>query len=160
MGKLKLRNELQKLALSASLSGLAVILSPFFIPIGPTKVYPFQHMINALAGVYVGPLYAALAATITGIIRNTLGLGTIFAFPGGIPGGLVVGIVYLLVHRDEAALSEPIGTFTGALLSAFIVGPLTGKNMAVEAFIIAFLMSSIPGSILGYIILKVLRRSL
>ncbi|MCS7374254.1 MAG: energy coupling factor transporter S component ThiW [archaeon GB-1867-097] len=153
------RGSLQKLALTATLAGLSVILSPFYFPVGPTKCYPFQHMINALTGVLVGPLYAILGATITGIIRNSLGVGTIFAFPGGIPGGFIVGLIYWITRRDEAALSEPMGTFIGALLSAYIVGPAVGKNMAVEAFIIAFLASSIPGSILGYIILKIIRKA-
>jgi len=35
----------------------------------------------------VGPLWAAIAAIIIGIIRNALGVGTIYAFPSGIPGG-------------------------------------------------------------------------
>ncbi len=153
-------DSLKMLALTAIFSALGVVLSPVFFPVGPTKCYPFQHMINGIAGVLVGPIYAAIAATITGIIRNMLGTGTIFAFPGGIPGALVVGIMHKFLRRDEAALTEPIGTFIGALLSAYIVGPAAGKTMAPEIFVIAFLMSSIPGSILGYIILKIIRRAL
>ncbi len=155
----KIRSEQEKLVLTAIFSALGVVLSPVFFPVGPTKCYPFQHALNGLAGVLIGPIYAGLAALITGIIRNMLGTGTIFAFPGGIPGALVVGLIYIITRRDEAALCEPIGTFIGALLSAFIVGPITGKTMAPELFIIAFLMSSIPGSILGYIVLKIVRRA-
>ncbi|RLE53842.1 MAG: energy coupling factor transporter S component ThiW [Candidatus Methanomethylicota archaeon] len=154
-----LKKQLRKLALTAVFSALGVILSPAFFVVGPTKCYPFQHMINGLAGVLLGPWYAGLSALITGIIRNMLGTGTIFAFPGGIPGGVVVGLVYKLIRRDEAALSEPIGTFIGALISAFIVGPAAGKTMAPEAFIVAFLASSIPGSILGYLALKVVKKA-
>ena len=40
-------------------------------------------MVNALAGVLIGPWYGALAALIAGIIRNAIGTGTIFAFPAG-----------------------------------------------------------------------------
>ncbi len=155
-----MKKQLGKLALTAIFSALGVILSPAIIVIGPTKCYPFQHMINGLAGVLIGPWYAGLSALITGIVRNMLGTGTIFAFPGGIPGAIAVGLTYKITRRDEAALAEPIGTFIGAILSAYIVGPAVGRTMAPQAFILAFLMSSIPGSILGYLALKVVRKAL
>lgn len=150
---------LKKLALTAIFAALGVVLSPLFFVVGPTKCYPFQHMINGLAGVLIGPWYAGLAALITGIIRNMLGTGTIFAFPGGIPGAITVGLIYKITKRDESAICEPIGTFIGALLSAYIVGPMAGKTMAPEIFIIAFLTSSIPGSLIGYIALKIIRKT-
>lgn len=152
--------DLRKMALTAIFSALGVVLSPLFFVVGPTKCYPFQHMINGIAGVLIGPWYACLAALITGIIRNMLGTGTIFAFPGGIPGALMVGFIHKLIKREEAALFESTGTFIGALLSAYIVGPMADKTMAPEIFIIAFLSSSIPGSLIGYLTLKILRKIL
>lgn len=148
----------KKIILTALFSGLAVVLSIFHIPIGVMKVYPFQHMINAIAGVIIGPIYAAIAAMITGVIRNMLGTGTIFAFPGGIPGAAIVGLSYKLTKRVESALLEPIGTFIGALISPLIAGVALGRQMDATAFIIPFLSSSIPGTILGYVIIKVLIR--
>jgi energy coupling factor transporter S component ThiW len=149
----------RKLSLAIVLTALAIALSPIFFPVGPTKTFPWQHMVNAIAGVLLGPWYAALMATAAGVIRNMLGVGTVFAFPGGIPGALVVGIAYHYLKKDYAALSEVIGTgVIGALLSALIIGPALGMTMTVEAFIIAFSASSIPGSILGYVVLLVIRR--
>ncbi|MEM2137321.1 MAG: energy coupling factor transporter S component ThiW [Candidatus Methanomethylicia archaeon] len=148
----------RRIIFTALLSGLAIILSYFNIPIGVMKVYPFQHMINAIAGIILGPIYAAIAATITGIVRNMLGTGTIFAFPGGIPGAIIVGVSYRLTKRYETALIEPLGTFIGALMSPWIAGIALGKQMDATAFIIPFLASSIPGAILGYIIVKALSR--
>ena len=88
-----------------------------------------------------------------------LGLGTLHAFPGGVPGGLVVGLVYRYVKRsDLAAFTEPLGTVViGATISALVVAPYLGKAFTVAFWWIAFAASSIPGSIIGFVILKSLR---
>ena len=154
----------RKIAATTVLAAAAIVLSPFSFPIGPTKIYPAQHMINSISGVLLGPWYAICVAVIAGIVRNALGTGTIFAFPGGIPGALVVGIVHRYIwKKNYAALTEPIGTTFGAVISALLVSPmifnlnLSTVTLSMEAFIIAFLISSIPGSILGFIILMVLK---
>jgi len=109
----------------------------------------------------LGPWYAALMALFTGIIRNMLNLGTLHAFPGGIPGAIVVGIVYrYILKKDYAALTEPLGTVViGATISALVVAPYLGKAFTVAFWWTAFAASSIPGSILGFIVLKSLRLS-
>jgi len=149
----------KKIALAAVLVAVTVVLSPIHFPVGTTKCYPAQHMINGIAGVVLGPWYAALMALAVGIIRNVLNMGTIYAFPGGIPGALVVGLFYRYVSdNDYAALSEPLGTVgVGATLSALLFAPLQGQQLTMSFFWIAFAASSIPGSILGFIILKSLR---
>lgn len=150
----------KKVAGAVVMTAIAVVLSPFFVPAGVAKVYPFQHMVNAISGIFLGPLYAMAVAIAAGILRNMLGTGTIFAFPGGIPGALVVGLVYhYLWKKDYAALTEPIGTAMGAIISGLIVAPMIGREMSITAFLIPFLASSIPGAILGYIIIKGLRKS-
>lgn len=156
----------RKIAQAAVLAATAVALSPLSFPIGPTRVYPAQHMINGVGGVLLGPWYATLVAVIAAVVRNGLSTGTIFAFPGGIPGALVVGLVHrYLWRRDYAALTEPVGTACGAVISALLVAPLASQLglitsvLTLEAFVAAFLISSIPGSILGLIVLLVIRRS-
>lgn len=153
------QSHIKKIILTSVFSGISIMLGYFNIPIGVMKILPFQHMMNAIAGVIIGPFYAAIAATITGIARNMLGTGTIFAFPGGIPGAIIVGLTYKIIKREEAALLEPIGTFIGALISPMVAGIALGKTIDAMTFIIPFLASSIPGSILGYIILKTLKKS-
>lgn len=150
----------KKISLASVLIALTVALSGFYVPIGTTKVFPAQHMINGVAGVLLGPWWAALMATGTGTIRNILGLGTLYAYPGGIPGALVVGILHrYFKETDLAALSEPIGTvIIGATLSALILAPVQGHNLTIWFFWTAFAASSIPGSVLGYIVLKAMRR--
>ena len=158
----------RKIALVGILAAIAVALSPLVsFPLPFATPYPIQHMVNAIAGVLLGPWYAVFIAVIAGLVRNLLRTGTIFAFPGGIFGGLVVGLVYKYVLRkDYAALFEPIGTgLIGATVSAYLVGPwafqagLIGKLGTFDVFVVSFLASSIPGSILGFIVLKLVRRT-
>jgi len=73
---------LKNLILAALFAAMAVLLSGFSIPVGPTRCFPFQHAINAISGVLLGPWWAAGAALTASIIRNALGTGTLFAFPG------------------------------------------------------------------------------
>ncbi|MBS7625928.1 energy coupling factor transporter S component ThiW [Candidatus Bathyarchaeota archaeon] len=155
----------QKVAATAVLAATAIILSPISFPIGPTKVYPAQHMINGIGGVLLGPWYAMFIAFTAAIARNALGTGTVFAFPGGIPGAFLVGFIHRYIwRRDYAALTEPLGTAFGAIMSATLVGPLALQSgwirtmLTPEAFLIAFLISSVPGSIIGFAILVMLRK--
>jgi len=154
------------ISMSIVLTAVAIVLSPFYIPVGPTKCYPAQHMINAISGVLLGPWYAITIATIAGIIRNLLGTGTIFAFPGGIPGAFIVGVFHkYILKKDYAALIEPLGTAIGAFLSALLVAPIAFQFgiiksiMPLQVFLIAFLLSSIPGTLIGFTIILFLRKT-
>lgn len=150
---------LRRLVLAAMFAALATLLGSLSIPVGPTKVAPFQHTINAIAGILLGPWYAAGAALVTAFLRNMLHWGTLFAFPGSPFGALVVGYAYRLLRTDAAALFEPLGTGPiGATLAALIVAPHVGSHATFWFFQQAFLASSIPGAILGYIVIRILRR--
>ena len=141
---------------------IAVALSPFFIPVGISKCFPAQHMVNVMSAVMLGPAYAVGIAFIAAIIRNILGLGTLLAFPGGMIGAFLAGLAYLqLKNIYLAGLGEIIGTgLLGALVSVWIVGPLLmGKSMAVVTLIIAFSVSTLGGTIIGIIALKLLQKA-
>lgn len=160
----------RRIAISSFLIALGVVLSifPGPIPIGPTKVFPFQHMINVISGILLGPINAGVVAFATGILRISIGTGTIFAIPGGVPGALIVGFVYHYIRKSSAvSFTEPIGTAIGALISALLVAPVMGGptmpsflgiTTQWQLFLIYFSMSSIPGSIIGFFIMAVLRR--
>lgn len=175
---------IKKLVLVIIFSALGVALSPFSVfPVLGTMANPTQHMINAILGVLVGPFWSAIAAIFIGIMRNMLGTGTVYAFPGGIPGGIVVGAAYWLLKRLKrnektrliSALTEPIGTLLiGVPLALFLVAPLTStQNYSIklldltanEGSMLSFLilgfwwaLSCVPGSIIGFIILMILKR--
>lgn len=171
----------QRLALTATLVALGVVLGTLAVPVGPARVAPFQHFINVLAGVLVGPWYALLAAFAISVLRNALGTGTFLAFPGSMFGALLVGLAYHRIRRtDLAAFLEPLGTAViGALVGYALIAPLQAKTLFLgfisasppsaqpylgffggPLFLVAaFAVSSIPGCILGYVALRALRRA-
>jgi len=143
------------------LVAIAVALSPFFIPVGISKCFPAQHMINVIAAVMLGPVYAVAIAMTAAIIRNILGLGTLLAFPGGMIGALLAGLFYKYTRNTYlAGFGEIFGTgVLGSLASVYIVGPvLLGKTMAVGALMIAFSVSTIGGTIIGILALRLLQK--
>ena len=151
----------REVARAAILVAMAVALSPFFIPVGISKCYPAQHMINVVAAVVLGPVYAVMIAFLAALIRNMLGLGTLLAFPGGMIGALLAGLAYRVFKNTWAAgLGEVLGTgVIGALVGAWLVGPaLLGKPMAAGTLIAAFSLSSAGGAIVGLLALKFLRK--
>jgi energy coupling factor transporter S component ThiW len=154
--------ETRRLVLAALFAALPVVLSyvPGAIPVAGAKPLPWQHMVNVVAGITLGPWYAALAATVAAILRNLLGVGTPLAFPGGIPGALVVGFAYRWWRREWVGLLEPVGTGpVGATLGALIVAPaVMGKAIPWATLQAVFLTSSIPGAILGVVVVKSLQR--
>jgi energy coupling factor transporter S component ThiW len=107
-----------------------------------------------------------------------LGIGTLYAFPGGIPGAILVGLGYKLTRRAKnrfikysAAFLEPIGTvLIGGTFSLLIFAPLIGDvrltGMIREQGVLSLLpifwagwaASSIPGSIIGYVVILTLDR--
>ena len=151
---------LRRLVLAAMFAAIATVLGSFSIPVGYTKVAPLQHTVNAIAGVLLGPWYAAAAALVTATLRYNLHVGTIFAFPGSPFGALVVGYAYRVLRKDYAAVLEPIGTgVVGAAVAWWLFQPLVPASQHTLAwFMVAFLSSSIPGAIVGYIVLLMLRR--
>jgi energy coupling factor transporter S component ThiW len=144
------------------LVAIAVALSPVFIPVGISKCFPAQHMVNVLSAVMLGPLYAAAIAGVSGVIRNILGLGTLLAFPGGMIGAFLAGLAYRAFKNIYiAGLGEVIGTgLLGALASAWIVAPLLmGKTMALATLIIAFSVSTVGGTVIAILALHLLRKA-
>jgi energy coupling factor transporter S component ThiW len=149
----------RRLVLAAMFAGAATVLGVISFPVGPTKVFPFQHTINAIAGIWLGPWYSAGAALVTATLRYLMHTGSIFAFPGSPFGALAVGLAYRIFRNDAAALCEPIGTgLLGATLAALFFQTGRGPHHTVWWFEIAFLASSIPGAVLGYAVVRMLRR--
>ena len=114
-----------------------------------------------MAGVLLGPWWAAGSALVMETLRVSIGTGSLFAFPGSPFGAIAVGLAYGLLRRDEAAHFEPLGTvFVGATLGALLISPVLGEAAGgLLALMVAFALSSIPGAIIGYLVLKALRRT-
>lgn len=138
------------------LVALGVIAAPFSIPVGVARVYPVQHAINVLAGAMLGPGPAVIAAALTSTLRNLMGTGTPLAFPGSIFGALLAGLAFRYLKKDYfAAAGEIVGTgLIGALVAFPLAKWILGFAGLAYAFIIPFALSSLAGSIIGVLILR------
>ncbi|GAB1487534.1 energy coupling factor transporter S component ThiW [Aminivibrio sp.] len=150
----------EKICIAGMLGASAVLLSGFSFPVGLTRCFPFQHTVNALAGALLGPWWAAGIAFIAASLRNLLGTGTLFAFPGSIPGALIAGFAFRLFKSPAAALGEPLGTtLVGAPLAALVLGPAMERSAGLLSLSGAFLLSSLPGSLIATALLAGLEKT-
>ncbi|QUI23286.1 energy coupling factor transporter S component ThiW [Vallitalea pronyensis] len=145
-----------KLALTGILVALGVILSPYHVPIGLTKCYPWQHLINVISAILLGPVYAVGQAFTVSLLRNLLGMGTLFAFPGSLFGALLASLLYMRYGKTYlAALGECIGTgVIGAMVATPVANLFMGKEATLFAFIIPFMISSFVGAVLAVCIFQ------
>ncbi len=158
-----MRSNTRLVAQAVVLVAIGVALAPFTsFPVGIAKVNPTQHFVNVLGAVLLGPWWAVAIAAIIGILRNAMGVGTLLAFPGGMIGAFLAGYVYRFTRNVYlGALGEIIGTgIIGAVVSALLVAPVfMGETMAMGALIASFLASTVVGSVIGVLALKLLERA-
>lgn len=156
-----MRMNVKKLAVSAMLVAVAVSLSGFSIPIGASKCFPVQHLSNVLAGVFLGPWYGVAMAFCTSLIRNLMGTGSLLAFPGSMVGAWLGGMLYR--HSGKLALAyigEVLGTgILGGVLCYPVATLVMGKEAAVFAYVMPFLMSTLSGTVIAAFLIGVLCRS-
>jgi len=147
-----------KLTLTAMMIAIGTLTSNlFYIPIGFTKVFPIQHFINVLSAVLLGPYYAVAQALCVSILRNIMGTGSVFAFPGSIIGAFFASLLFLKTRKIYMAfLGEVIGTgIIGAILAYPIATLLMGQKATLFGFIPLFIFSSIVGAFFAAVILSI-----
>ena len=86
----------RKLVLTAVLACLAFVLNTFvWFP----AMAPFQHFVNALSAVFVGPWYGAAAGFLTGVMRMLCGrdIGSVVGAVFGPILGVVWGLAALAI---------------------------------------------------------------
>ena len=147
----------QKIVLGGILIAIATVLGTFSIPILGAKASPVQLFVNVIAGITLGPVYGVSCAFIASLLRNILGTGSLLAFPGSMVGVFLAALLYKKFKKIEVAVvGEVIGTgIIGALLAYPVAAILLGKEVALFVYIAPFSLSSIVGSIIAYIVLKV-----
>lgn len=152
---------IKKLAFAALLIAVGVVCSSFSIPIGASKCLPTQHAINVIAGVFLGPVYGCGMAFVTSLIRLLTGTGSALAFPGSMIGALLCGLAFKYGKRLWFAfLGEVIGTgILGALAAYPVAAFLLGQEAAVFAYVVPFLISTVGGSILSVVFIKILDKT-
>ena len=152
----------RKLAAAGLMAAVAVACSPFSIPVGASRCFPVQHMVNVLAAVFLGPWYGVGMAFVTSLIRNMLGTGSLLAFPGSMCGALLCGLVYWKMKNLPATLvAEVFGTgVIGGLAAYPVAKELMGLTPETyTAFVVPFLISTAAGSILAGALLTALKKS-
>ncbi|MFX0077332.1 MAG: energy coupling factor transporter S component ThiW [Candidatus Hermodarchaeota archaeon] len=155
----------RRVAVSAIFIAVGIVLAlynPFaFVELlGGPKIFPMAHFINGITGVLIGVSFGCLTSLGIAIFRYPVGVGSIHAFHGGISGAFVVGITSYILRKKKskyveyAALTEPIGT-------VFIAATIANFISPVHLFYWwgLFAAASIPGSILGFLMLKLLKRT-
>ena len=75
-----MNNKTKKLCIASILCTVAIIGSMFSIPVFGSKCSPIQHMVNILCAVALGPWYGIGVAFTASLIRNILGIGSIWLF--------------------------------------------------------------------------------
>ncbi len=164
-GKSLIQTNLTKRVATAAIFIAVGIVLAFFNPfafveiLGGPKIFPMAHFINAITGVLIGLTFACTTSLGIAIFRYPLGIGSIHAFHGGISGALIVGIMAYILRKKKpdyveyAALTDPIGTVFIAATIANLISPV---NLFYWWGL--FAASSIPGCILGFLMLKFLKR--
>jgi len=150
----------KKLVLSGMFVALAVVLSTFSIPVGGSKCFPVQHMVNVLSAVFLGPWYGVGIAFCTSLIRNILGTGTLLAFPGSMIGALLCGITYHVTKKFTLTyIAEIIGTgIIGGILAFPVAAFVMGKEVALFVYVVPFLVSTIGGTVIAALFITVLHQ--
>ncbi|WP_461204936.1 energy coupling factor transporter S component ThiW [Clostridium sp. DL1XJH146] len=152
----------KKLTLTALLIAIGVYTgSLIWIPIGVSKCFPVQHLINVIAAVTLGPGYAVAAAFSISFLRNILGVGSLLAFPGSMIGAFLGAMLYRKFKTNiSAVIGEIIGTgIIGGIVAYPVAKLLMGKDVAALFFVVPFLISTVGGSIIAYVLLKILERT-
>lgn len=150
--------KIRKMVLTAMFACLSFVLCTFvYFP----SMAPFQHFVNVLAAVFLGPWYGFAAAFLTGVMRMMSGR-TIQALVGAIFGAFLSGLLYQKTKRLWAAVvGEVIGT---GIISAMVAYPLMKMWYGLDAqspfyYIPFYTPSSMMGAFLAVLVLGVLKRS-
>lgn len=154
--------KLNKMTLTALIAAITTLSSSLiYIPVGFAKIFPVQHFANVLSAVLLGPWYAVVQAFLSSLLRNILGTGSLFAFPGSMTGALLAALLYQKTKKLAfAALGEVIGTGILGAMATYPIGVLLlGQEASLFGLVPAFAISSVTGAIMGYGLLKILARN-
>lgn len=159
---MKQKNLTEKLAMAGVLTAVAVVGSMLSFPIAGSKCAPVQHMVNVLSAVILGPWWGVGIAFCASLLRNLLGLGSLMAFPGSMVGALCCGLAYALCRKlSLTCIAEAFGT---GILGGLAAYPVAKLLMGLEPaglfiYIVPFLVSTVAGSILAFVLITVLEKS-
>lgn len=150
---------LKKQILTALLACMGYVLNTFvWFP----RMAPFQHFINVLASVFLGPLWSFVCALLIGLLRMILNGSSILAVIGAVVGAFLSGILYKRFKKLYwAVIGEIIGT---GLISAIISYPFMRifyglPKTSVFTYVPFFVPASFMGSMLAVLLIKTLEKT-
>ena len=143
---------IKKLVTSGMMVALTVALSGLYIPVGASKCFPIQHMMNVLAAVLLGPGWGVGIAFASSLIRNLMGTGSLLAFPGSMVGALCCGLVYQKTKKY-------IPTFIAEVFGTGVLGGMLAYPVALFTYVIPFLVSTAGGTLIAAALIAVLART-
>ena len=148
----------RKLVLTAMLACLAFVLNTcVYFP----SMAPFQHFVDVVAAVLLGPWYACAAAFLCGIMRMMTGR-TIQAVVGAIFGPILGGLLYRKFKNFwVVVIGETVGT---GLLGAMTAYPLMKAFYGLDAqspfyYIPFYTPSAVVGALMGVAVLLILQKT-
>ncbi len=153
----KPRFSTRKLVLTAMMSCLAFVLNTcVWFP----AMAPFQHFVDVVAAVLLGPWYACAAAFVTGVLRMMTGRD-IQAVAGAVFGPILGGWLYRKTGKLWLVwLGEVIGTgVCGAVTSYHLLRIFYGMDMQDWRYFIPFYTpSAVVGGLMGVAVVLLLTR--
>ena len=148
----------RKLVLTALLACLSFVLCTFvYFP----AMAPFQHFVDVLAAVLLGPWYGFASALLCGILRMLSGR-TIQAVTGAIFGPILGGLLYRKTKNVWLVwVGEVVGTgFCGAMASYPLMRLFYGLAAQSPFYYIPFYTpSAMVGGAMGLAVVLILKRS-
>lgn len=155
---MKAKLTIRQMVLTALFACLAFVLNTFvYFP----AMAPFQHFINVLAAVFVGPWYGCIAAFLCGTMRMMSGR-TIQAVAGAVFGPILGGLIYRKTKNIYLVLvGEVIGTgIIGAMVSYPLMKWFYGLDAQQWYYYVPFYTpSATVGAAMGVSVLLILKRS-
>ncbi len=148
----------RKMVLTAMLACLAFVLNTFvYFP----AMAPFQHFVDVLAAVLLGPWYGCAAAFLCGCMRMISGR-TIQAITGAVFGPVLGGLLWQKTHNIYLVfLGEVVGTgFCGAMASYPLMKWFYGLDAQSPFYYIPFYTpAAVVGGIMGVMVVLILKRT-
>lgn len=144
---------------SALLTAIGVITGNIiYIPVGASKCFPIQHLINVLSAIILGPFYGVAIAFCISTIRIAMGTGTILAYPGSMIGAFLAGMMFKYTKKDYlTVLAEIFGTgIIGGIVAYPFAAYMLGKHVALFFYVVPFLISTTGGSIIALVVIRAL----
>ena len=155
---MKQKVNVRKMVLCAIFASLAFVLNTFvYFP----AMAPFQHFVDVVAAVFLGPWWACLSAFLCGIMRMMSGR-TIQSVTGAVFGPILGGLLWRKTKNIYlVCVGEIIGTgLLGALASYPLMKWFYGLDAQNPLYYIPFYTpSAVVGGIMGVMTILLLKRA-